>query len=259
MALNIKPMGKLFFLIIIALFYFPHTKANSPLFGPNSSTLIKTFCGQILQKSSTSSTRGSSNTSNKTPASPGNENRIPFFLRKTTTSPGSVVINHIKKSLGENFSERMGPHWASKTESFFMDWKIEEAKEFVNQMESRLGKEDTIEFLKLLPDLTPSDYITVMSKISLFDEYMGKDTVTEKLKEFPEIFFTEVPFGEFRQVIAFIEVYYLGKDAVKRKMSKDPSDLSNLRLSRLQELEHELGHTELRILLMEWSFGNSTL
>ncbi len=143
-------------------------------------------------------------------------------------------------------------------ESSFRNWKTEEVEDFLNYMESRIGGEYTINLLKI-PSYFSSGYVTIMSKISLFEEYTGEKNVTEKLKESPEVFFTEVPFNELRQVITFIEVYYLGKDAVKRKMREDPSALLSLRISHLEGLEGELRHTGLRTLLMEWSFGRATL
>ena len=126
-------------------------------------------------------------------------------------------------------------------------------------MELRTSEENTVNhLLSSLSYFSLSRYRAFRDKVSLFDEYIGENRVTEKLKESPEVFFTEVPFSELRQVVTFIEVYYLGKDAVKRKMREDPSALLNLRISHLEKLERELRHTELRTQLMEWSFGRAT-
>ena len=135
----------------------------------------------------------------------------PNVVRQTqAVNPDSsdFVINYVKKSLEEDLPGQMGtlwaarvetPLWISRVESSFGKWDAGEVSELLEYLESRIGKENTVEALKFPSSFSLPGYKSFRERVSLFEADMGSEAVTKKMVENPEFFFSQKAYEKLQQ------------------------------------------------------------
>ena len=132
-------------------------------------------------------------------------------------SSGHLIINFTKSVLGESLSR----NWENQILQSFSNWSHKDLESFLNDLSQRISKEDIVKGLKEPAFFDQSSYEQFQKTLKLYENYIGAEGVTEKLKVSLGDFFYSHSFNEIKPIPGLLEFYLGGKEKVKDLMQKD--------------------------------------
>ncbi len=194
------------------------------------------------------------------------------------SSLGEVFISFVKRNTPNNSG--YGVAWERKISEALKKtgYSVSSAKHFLNELESRLGSEETIKRIKSTSYFQTMSYKGFKERLALYESYIGKEGVTERLRsslggfhsgdvhkirlvikyvqdylggekaepvvrgmiESNFLAFSRARLSELKKVVEYVE-NFTGKDKVREKLKREPYSFVVIKLSQLKKLEQYMG------------------
>lgn len=169
---------------------------------------------------------------------------------------GDVFIQFAQEELGEDWSKKMSAKkyryksystpWEREIIASVSSWSAKDAREFLNILVNRLGKQNTcyllarsLSHLKSIPHhkktISQDTLQNFKERIALYDEYMGREKTTEMMRK-SLAGFTQGFSGKIKEMIRFLEGCLQSKELVIRILQRDPQAFSTIRVSEIQSI-----------------------
>ena len=146
----------------------------------------------------------------------------------------SAFVRFAKEHLGEKWTETMGKKWEERITEATKHWNEKDAGDFLSFLQSRIGTEDTIKRIQSTSYFHTTNYKKLMERVSLYEEYIGEQGVTMRLKNSLGGF-DRGETSEIRDVIKYI-ADQVGMEATKQLMTESLRGISDARLSELKRV-----------------------
>ena len=141
----------------------------------------------------------------------------PDVFTITENPSGKEVIKYIERYKGEYNLTGYDKQWEQRVYSFFKDWELEEAKNFLKYLSDRIGVKDTLKSLNHPRYFAKSGYKKFLELVLFYESYLGKDKVTERLRKSMGGFFILTSLEKLKKVVKYVEGY-IGKEGVTKIM-----------------------------------------
>lgn len=180
-----------------------------------------------------------------------------------------VFIQFVQEELGENWSEKMNSKkygykshstpWKKEVIPSTRQWSSKAAREFLNILVKRVGKQNTcyllarsLSHLKSIPhqrETMSQDILqNFKERIASYDDYMGEEETTEMMRK-SLAGFTQGGLNKIKGMTQFLESYLQSKEFVIRILKRDPQNFSLTRVDEIQPvlifLKTIIGHETL--------------
>ena len=158
----------------------------------------------------------------------------PESFSSDSVSSNSSFVNFAKKHLAESWSETMGAHWKQRITNSTKNWSRKDIEDFLNFLQGHIGTEDTLKRIKSPSYFHTTNYKKFRERVSLYEEYIGEEGVTMRLKRSLGGFH-EGKISEIRDVIEYVKDY-IGTEATRERMKKGLQGFSGTTLLKLWEV-----------------------